>query len=120
MTDKKILVVDDDCDFLESLHLMLVNCGHRVMTATNGDDAVDLYVQFGPDIVFVDVRMPGTDGHGTLLKIKRRDRDARVVLMTGHPAENQHKSMANAVGMLTKPVDPSLVNKIINKHAKRS
>ena len=68
-SDKKILFVDDDSDFLESTQLMLMDEGYDVVPATNGEEAVAKYKEIKPDIVFLDIKMPGIDGYETFFRI---------------------------------------------------
>lgn len=116
---KKILVVDDDYDFLESLQLLLTNEGHDVRSAANGYDAIIQYREFKPDIVFLDVKMPGIDGYETFLRIKRHDGKAMIVLTSSYNIDDvkyeqaKEKSLA---GLVNKPVEIDVLRKVIKEH----
>ena len=120
MTDaKKILVVDDDYDFLESLQLVLINEGHDVHSAANGYDAIIQYREFKPDIVFLDVKMPGIDGYETFLRIKRHDGNAMIVLTSSYSIDEikyKHAKEHALAGLINKPVELDSLRKVIEKH----
>ena len=89
MSEKKILLVDDDSDFLESTQLMLMDEGYDVMPATSGEDAVEKYKESKSDIVFLDIKMPGIDGFETFFRIIKQDPDARVVFTSSYAIEDE-------------------------------
>ena len=118
---KRILVVDDDTDFLESLQLILIRGDHNVLPATNGHDALSRYREFGPDIVFLDVKMPGIDGYETFLLLRKHDQDARIVFTSRYMVDDAKYGGAKAAslrGMINKPIEPDTMWKMIRKHAK--
>ena len=81
-----ILVVDDDANIRELLRLYVEREGHRTLFATDGEAALDLAVRTKPDVVLLDVMLPGMDG----LEVCRRLRDASnvpILLLTARSAE---------------------------------
>ena len=74
MAAKRILVVDDDRDFAESLGDLLEAEGHEVSLAFNGPDAVSRFETEDFDIAFMDVRMPGMSGVEAFLEIRRKSK----------------------------------------------
>ena len=121
MITKRILITDDDCDFLESLQLILLNDGHDVYTATNGYDAIAQYVELKPHIVFLDIKMPGIDGYETFLRIKNIDSNAKIVFTSSYALDHtkyediKAKSLA---GIINKPIEHDILRKMIIKHTK--
>ncbi len=118
---KKILIVDDDYDFLESLQLLLMDDGHDTIAASNGTDAVQKYAEFMPDIVLLDFQMPGINGYETLLRIMEQDAQARIVFTSAYAIDNEQYRDAKArslAGMLNKPIRLADLQKTIKKHAK--
>ena len=59
---RKILIADDEPDILELLHYSLIRHGYQVYTATNGDEAIEKAKAFRPDLVILDIMMPGKNG----------------------------------------------------------
>ena len=118
MDSKKILVVDDDLDFLESLQLIIFMQGHQVYAVSNGHNALMQYKNVKPDIVFLDIKMPGIDGYEILMKIKKYDRSARVVLMSGYMLDViKYSDVEKSVdGIINKPIQLDELKKIIKKY----
>ncbi len=118
---KKILIVDDDYDFLESLQLLLINEGHDVLAITNGNSAVLKYQEFNPDIVFLDVKMPVIDGYEAFLRIIKYDHNAKVVFISSYMLDDikyKNAKDRSLAGLINKPIKLDILRKIIKKHAK--
>ena len=118
---KKILVVDDDHDFLESMQLLLLDYGHEVIPASNGKEAIEKYAEYGPDIVLLDLKMPGIDGYEALTHIARLDPDARVVLTSAYAIDDAQYRRAldmSLSGLLQKPIEFANLARTITRHAK--
>jgi len=80
----KLLLVDDEKDFIESLAERLELREFDVKTALNGDDAVNLINKNGFDVIVLDVKMPGKSGIETLKEIKNINQLSQVIMLTGH------------------------------------
>ena len=78
----QILWVDDEVDLLQPYIIYLKEKGYEVITATNGEDALDMLSQTIPSIVFLDENMPGMSGLETLQEIKRIHPEVPVVMIT--------------------------------------
>ncbi len=104
----KILVVDDEPDFREALREILVDKGFSVMEAKNCEEALETYSQERPDIVLLDVIMPGKDGRETLRELKVFDPEVSVIMITAlHEEDLALEVMAEgAFDYITKPVNP--------------
>ena len=79
---KKILVVDDEKSIREMLMKFLAEKGYRACGAAGGDEALKVLKREKPDVVLLDIRMPGADGIETLKKIKRADKRVGVIMVT--------------------------------------
>ncbi len=79
-----VLIVDDEREILTSLEDVLHDEGYRVERAESGETALQLVRTETPDVVLVDVWMPGIDGIKTLQAVKESNADIEVVLMSGH------------------------------------
>ncbi len=88
MFKAKILVVDDEEEILNTLSGSLEDEGFEVWTARDGAEAMQLVRTKHPDIIFLDIWLPGMDGIQTLKAIKEFDADIDVVIMTGHGTVN--------------------------------
>lgn len=81
---KKVLVVDDDEFLLEMYVLKFREAGFEVIMAQNGKEAIDKASQHQPDIVLLDIVLPGTDGFEALREIKKKklSPNSRIVMLT--------------------------------------
>jgi DNA-binding response OmpR family regulator len=106
MSGLRILVVDDDRDFAESLAELLHERGHEVELAFTGEDGVREMTLRHFDITFMDVKLPDMSGVDGFLESRKQNAAARVVLMTGYMVEEvvQKAVAAGALGVLRKPL----------------
>ncbi|MCY4491725.1 MAG: response regulator [Thaumarchaeota archaeon] len=113
----KILLVDDDSDFLESLQLVMFEEGYTAYTVSNGYDAIAQYKKLRPDVVFLDVRMPEIDGYDTFMSIIKYDPNAKVVFMSGYTLDVVRYADVEkyAVGTISKPIRHGELKKSIKK-----
>lgn len=105
----RVLVVDDDRPFADYLHEFLGLQGATVEVAYDGFAAGRLVERFRPDVVLLDLRMPGLDGFAVcrVLKGAEATRHIRVVAMTGYPSDDYRARIADAGAdaCLAKPLD---------------
>jgi DNA-binding response OmpR family regulator len=101
---KRIFVVDDERAIVKILGIKLRVSGYEVITASKGPDALELIDSAQPDIVLLDVIMPGMDGFGVLREL--RTRSALPVIVFSARAENGQKALSlGADDFLAKPFD---------------
>ena len=119
MPDKKgtILWVDDEIELLRPHILLLEEKGYKVLTVTNGEDAITQVRTGGPELVLLDEMMPGMGGLQTLTLIKEHHPTLPVVLVTKNEEESL---MEEAIGKkindyLTKPINPSQILLTVKK-----
>ncbi len=79
-----ILIVDDETTILQSLSGILSDEGYETLTASNGYEALKIIEEESPDLVLLDIWMPGMDGLETLREIKRTNPFLQVVVISGH------------------------------------
>jgi two-component system nitrogen regulation response regulator NtrX len=79
-----VLIVDDEPSILQSLNGLLSDEGFEVITASNGYEALKIIESDSPDLVLLDIWMPGIDGIETLIEIKKENPFIQVVIITGH------------------------------------
>ncbi len=113
----RILIADDNADTADSLALMFSGLGYEVRAAYNGVSAVETAEHFRPEIVLLDIGMPGLNGYETahLIREESWGRDAVVVAVTGMGtvADQQRSLDAGFDYHLTKPVDPTVLKKLV-------
>ena len=79
-----VLAVDDDRVSLGLITDLLSMNGFRVLTATNGNEAIDVFTQERPDVVITDIRMPNADGLEVLSRARKIDETVPIILVTGY------------------------------------
>ncbi len=84
MEKGRVLIVDDQEEILTSLGAILADEGHDVLKARDGQEALHTVQSDSPDIVFLDIWIPGIDGMQTLKAIKRISPKCHVIMMSGH------------------------------------
>ncbi|MCH6568266.1 MAG: response regulator, partial [Nitrospinae bacterium] len=84
MSKGSILIVDDERSILDSLEGILADEGYRVLKAENGTQAMEIIKVANPDLILLDIWMPGMDGIETLENILEYRRDIEVMVMSGH------------------------------------
>lgn len=118
----KILLVDDEEEFIKTLAERLEVRGMTVTGATRGVDAVNLVNEEKFDVIVLDLAMPGMDGLETLQRIKEKDPDAEIIMLSGHGTikTSIEAIKLGAEDFMEKPVDLSeLLEKIAEAKEKR-
>jgi CheY-like chemotaxis protein len=110
---RRILVVEDNLDSVHSLALLLRDMGHNVEYAINGYAALDIARRLRPEIVFLDLGLPGMDGFEVCRRIKQEPGldTVRVIAISGY-AQDEYRHRSQAAGCelhLVKPVSPQFL-----------
>ena len=116
----RVLVVDDEADARGFLRLELEQAGFAVRTAASGEEALATIMADRPDVVLLDVRMPGIDGFQTCEVLRRQDLELPVIFMTGL-GETEHilkGFQAGGTDYVTKPVTAAVVVARILAHGR--
>ena len=96
---KRILLVDDDAEIVESLRLALEANGYTVLVARDGNQGLALSERENPDLVILDMMMPKRSGFLVLEKMRRtRDTPMRVIMITANEG-SRHKAYAEMLGV---------------------
>lgn len=116
-TVKKILIADDEPDILEIIQYNLQTEGYEVMTAKNGNEAIEQARRFNPDLIILDIMMPGKNGIEVcnLLRMQPAFNDTLIIFLTALSDEGTEvKGLeTGADDFITKPVSPKvLVSKV--------
>lgn len=105
--DQRVLVADDDARVRQTFSRNLTLDGYSVLTAADGEEALQVFREELPDIALVDVRMPRLDGFQVLRAIREQDSEAEVILVTGHGDMDTaiEALRAGASDFISKPVE---------------
>jgi CheY-like chemotaxis protein len=107
MAKKKILLVDDEIDFLQLLKARLRANNYDVVTAMNGSEALEKFKEDKPDALILDVMMPEINGLEVLREIRKSDRKIPIFITTAFSNEERFKfaNQFNASGFIIKTND---------------
>jgi DNA-binding NtrC family response regulator len=110
-----VLVVDDEPGVCAAFRRMLERGGHEVLIASSAEEGLRVLEVEEPDLVFLDVRLPGLSGLGALGEIRRAGRDTTVVVMTAHgDMETAVEAMRlGAWDYLAKPLDVPQLERLV-------
>ncbi len=103
----KVLIVDDSLIIRKKIRKILETLGHEVVfDATNGQEAIDAYTKYTPDLVTMDITMPDMDGITAVKHIMANDNNAKILMVTSHGQEDMvvKSIQAGAVGYMLKPI----------------
>jgi len=105
----KVLAVDDNQAIVSLIDDILTSRGHKVETAKDGKTALQKFPVYKPNIVTLDLMMPGISGYETLSKIMEMDRNAIVIMLTANGEDDAvvECMKLGATGFLTKPFKPT-------------
>ena len=102
----KILIVDDDPEIANLLQLTFESMGHTVKICDNGRDVVDIIKEFKPNLMILDVMLPGIDGYSITVSLnedKELSKIPIVVLSALEPSRNLFSKFNQVAAFLTKP-----------------
>ena len=80
----KVLLVDDEADFTQPMSFWLQSKGYTVIVASSGKDAIGSIKKETPDIVFMDLNMPGGDGVNAVKKIRSFNKDMPIIIISAY------------------------------------
>lgn len=107
MSGKKVLVVDDDVKTVELVKLYLNRDGYRVFTAYNGKDALEISRESHPDLIVLDIMLPGMNGLD-VCRTLRQESDVPIIMLTALTTDNDRLAGLNlgADDYVSKPFSP--------------
>jgi len=112
-----ILIVDDSADNVALISLDLQQQGYRVVTASNGEDAVTVAISMMPNLILMDINLPTLDGLGATRRIRENDalREVPIIAITAFGTEGFQRAAydAGVSGYLTKPLDLDRMHQLI-------
>jgi two-component system response regulator AtoC len=112
-----VLIIDDEATLAKNIRLYLTRHGYEARTASSGEEGLAVLDHFNPDLVLLDVQLPGMDGLETLRRIRTAARHIKVVIMTAHGGVQVavEAMKAGAYDYLTKPLALSEVKLLLDK-----
>jgi CheY-like chemotaxis protein len=118
---RRILLIDDNVDAVESLAQLLMLLGHDARTASDGPQGLRVAEEFHPEVVFCDLGLPGMGGLevGRALRALPFGRDLVLAALTGYgqPADRDRTASAGFDAHLVKPVDPAVIESFLDDYA---
>ena len=116
MTTRHILVIEDNADAREMLRVSLELEGHRVEAADDGLRGVEMALALRPDVVLVDIGLPGLDGYGVAARLRAAlGREVVLIALTGYgqPDDRERTRHAGFDAHVVKPVDPDTLARLL-------
>ncbi len=113
---KSVLIADDDADARDSLGELLELAGHSVHMCGNGSDAVRMAHEFRPDVIFLDIEMPGLSGYAVCHQLRASGfEETKVYALSGltGPAHERRCEQEGFNGQLVKPLDISALDRLM-------
>jgi CheY-like chemotaxis protein len=113
---RQVLIVEDNVDQAQTLLMFLSMKGHRLEIAATGPAAIELARRVRPDVVLLDLGLPGIDGFEVARQIKREYGDAvRIIAVSAYASENDRRQSleAGCELHLVKPADPRFIESLL-------
>jgi signal transduction histidine kinase/FixJ family two-component response regulator len=114
---RRVLVVDDNIDSAETLAMVLRQCGHDVKTAHDGPSTLDVAVAYRPDVVLLDIGLPGMDGYEVARRLKQQPgmESLCIAAVTGYgqPDDRRRAREAGFQHHFIKPVDLQMLQDVL-------
>lgn len=113
----RVLIVDDEREFVKSLSERLVMCDIGAAISYDGASALDLINEEEPEVMIIDLRMPGIDGFEVLRRVKKTRPEVEVVVLTAHGTEVERQRCMDlgAFAFFQKPVDINLLSEPLRR-----
>tara|TARA_B100000809_G_C15133610_1_gene529539 strand:- start:2988 stop:3377 length:390 start_codon:yes stop_codon:yes gene_type:complete len=97
--NRRILIVDDDPDIVETVRYALENVGHEVLVARDGNQGLAMAEREDPDLIILDMMMPKRSGFLVMEKLRRSSGDPHKIIMITANEGNRHKAYAEMLGV---------------------
>ena len=116
---RRVLVVDDNVDAATTLQVLLRSLGHETRVTHDGMSALDIAREFRPEVILLDIGMPGLDGYEVARRLRAMNhgRTFRIVAITGwgQEADRRRSQEAGFDLHLAKPVDPGVLASVLEE-----
>lgn len=122
--ERTVLIIEDEKLIIVSTQMVLEAAGFRVESAINGEEGISKARELRPDLVLLDIMMPGIDGWETLTRLKRDPDTAEipVIIFTAreHARGHQKSAEMGAADYFRKPFEPDELIELVEKHIGQS
>jgi CheY-like chemotaxis protein len=118
ITARRVLIVDDNIDAAATLNELMRSLGHATQVVHDGQQALLIAEQFKPDVVLLDIGLPGMNGYEVARRLRQGGRAMKIIAITGWGTETDRSRSAEA-GFdrhLVKPVDESELQRLIEQN----
>jgi|ERR1700730_8486779 CheY-like chemotaxis protein len=116
----KILVAEDNLPNRELIREILESCGHEVIEAEDGQQALERLKESTPDLILLDIQMPVLDGYAVVRELRQTPQFAKlkVLALTAYAMQGDREKVLQAGfdGYLTKPIDTTLLTKHLQEY----
>jgi two-component system, OmpR family, alkaline phosphatase synthesis response regulator PhoP len=110
MAEIKVLIIDDDPDFLQLASLIFKKSGYQVVTAADGLDGLSKFFTYHPNLIILDVMMPGNNGFDVCQRIRQVSDDPLIILTAMNQEQDMlHGLAAGADDFISKPFNPEIL-----------
>ncbi len=93
---KKVLYVDDDQEMIEIVKIVLANSGYELLTTVQGEKAVDICEREQPDLVLMDLNMPGLDGFAATQKLREQGFSNPIIALSASESDSDRQKARQA------------------------
>ncbi len=118
--ERKVLIIEDEKLIIVSTQMVLEASGFQVESAVNGEEGIASAKDLRPDLILLDIMMPGIDGWETLTRLKRDPETSNipVIIFTAREHSRGHQKSAEmgAADYFRKPFEPDELIELVEKH----
>jgi len=113
----KVLLVDDEREFVQTLSERLITCDIGAEVCYDAESALELINEEEPEVMILDLRMPGVDGFSVLKKVKETRPNVEIIILTAHGSRHEEERcmQLGAFAFLQKPVDIELLSETLRR-----
>lgn len=115
---KTVLYADDNLEIIELVRVLVERAGYQLLTARNGREAVQLSLDENPDLVLMDINMPGIDGFTAVRQLRDDGYNNPVIMLTASESEQdrEHALSAGCDDYILKTIDMGDVEIMLSRH----
>ena len=116
MRSRQVLIVEDNADHAQTLGMILELKGHKLRIVADGASAIEMARRMRPDVVLLDLGLPGVDGFEVARRLKREHGDAlRIIAISAYGTDNDRRQSmeAGCEVHLMKPADPRFIESLL-------